>query len=53
MRTHLALGNHEKALDALERVLNTPGTYTRAWARIDPDFKALRGNPRFDKLTKG
>lgn len=53
MRIQLALGNPEKALDVLERLLNAPGTYTRAQARIDPGFKALRGNPRFDGLTKG
>jgi TolB-like protein/Flp pilus assembly protein TadD len=53
MRIHLTLGNNEKALDALQRLLNAPGTYTRAWARIDPDLKPLHGNPRFEKLTKG
>jgi hypothetical protein len=49
----LAAGNTDKALDVIERELGPVGTLTPAWARIDPDFKARRGNPRFDKLTKG
>jgi TolB-like protein/Flp pilus assembly protein TadD len=53
MQIQLALGNHDRALDVLERMLNAPGVYTRAWARIDPDLKPLHGSPRFEKLTKG
>jgi len=52
-RIHVTLGNHEAALDALERTLAVAGTLTPAWARIDPGFEPLRGNPRFEKLTRG
>jgi tetratricopeptide (TPR) repeat protein len=50
-RIHLALGDQDKALDLLEGLLKRPYFLTRAWLRIDPTWKALRGNPRFEKLV--
>jgi len=35
----------------LEKLLKEPYFLTSAWLRIDPTWKALRGNPRFEKLT--
>jgi eukaryotic-like serine/threonine-protein kinase len=32
---------------------NTKHQRLVAWLRIDPNFKPLRGNPRFEKLAAG
>jgi hypothetical protein len=53
VRIHILLGNHERALDLLEPLLKVPYYLTPAWLRIDPNFDALRGNPRFEKLAHG
>ncbi len=50
-RIYIVLGEQEKALDVLEKLLKEPYFLTPAWLRIDPNFKTLRGNPRFEKLA--
>jgi len=40
-------------MDQIEALLQRPYVLTRAWLGIDPTFKSLRGNPRFEKLVKG
>lgn len=52
-RTYLAVGEPELALDQVELLLRRQYLYTPAWLGIDPTFKSLRGNPRFEKLVKG
>jgi serine/threonine-protein kinase len=52
-RIYVLVGEPEKALDQLERVLNTPYYVSRAWLKIDPNFASLRGNPRFERLVNG
>jgi hypothetical protein len=47
----MILGEKDKAIDLLEKLLKEPYFFTPAWLRIDPTWKALRGNPRFEKLT--
>ncbi len=47
------LGEHDEAVDTLERLLTVFHPMTRAWMRVDPNFIPLRGNARFEALTKG
>ena len=50
-RIYIVLGEQDKAIDLLEKLLKKPYFLTPAWLRIDPNFKTLRGNPRFEKLA--
>ncbi len=52
-RIYLAVGEADLAMDQIEALLQRPYVLTRAWLGIDPTFKSLRGNPRFEKLVKG
>jgi serine/threonine protein kinase len=45
-------GEYERALDLIAPLLTTPASdLTPAYLRIDPTFKPLYGNPRFERLT--
>ena len=46
---HIALGNHEKAIDLLE---HQPRTYPKGFPQIAPHCDPLRGNPRFQELLR-
>jgi serine/threonine-protein kinase len=52
-RIYLRAGQPAKALDILERLLKIPYHLSPGWLRIDPEWKALRGNPRFERLLAG
>jgi len=52
-RVYLRAGQPDKALAILEHLLKIPYYLSRAWLRIDPVWKPLRGNPRFQKLLAG
>jgi hypothetical protein len=52
-RTYSLAGQPEKAIDALERVVRPPASVTGAQLGIDPTWKSLRGNPRFERLVRG
>jgi hypothetical protein len=50
VRTYIAAGMKEKAIDGLEGLLRSHYVITPARLRIDPTFVVLKGNPRFEKL---
>jgi serine/threonine-protein kinase len=52
-RIYLMVGEPEKALDMLEPLLKMPYFLSPGWLRVDPTFASLKGNPRYDRLTKG
>jgi len=51
-RIYVLVGEPEKALDQLERLLEIPYYLSPGWLRIDPTFDPLRKNPRFMKLVQ-
>jgi len=52
-RIYVLVGEPEKALDLIEPLLKIPHFLSPGWLKIDPNFAALRGNPRFQKLVAG
>ena len=50
-RVYVLVGQPEEALDQLESILKVPYYLSPDWLRIDPNFAALKGNPRFERLV--
>jgi tetratricopeptide (TPR) repeat protein len=44
-------GRHDEAVDRLEEVLRVQYMVSPAWLRVDPTWRPLRGNPRFDGIV--
>jgi predicted Zn-dependent protease len=51
-RIYLLVGEEEKALDRIEPLMKLNYYVSPGWLRIDPAFIPLRGNPRFERLTR-
>ena len=50
LRIYLALGENDAAMDQIEKLLAIPYFLSAPRMRIDPDFRALKGNPRFERI---
>ena len=50
-RIHLALGELDPALHIVEKELNSSAQFTPGWLRLDPMYRPLRGNARFEALA--
>ncbi|HVS61971.1 MAG TPA: protein kinase [Thermoanaerobaculia bacterium] len=48
---HVLLGENERALDQLARLVATSGFFTPAYLALDPTFAPLRDEPRFRALA--
>ncbi|HEX6050943.1 MAG TPA: protein kinase [Gemmatimonadaceae bacterium] len=48
---HVLLGDADEAIDRIEQNLALPSHQSPAYFRSDLRFAALRGNPRFERLT--
>ena len=53
VKIYMLAGENEQALNLLEPLLKIPYDLSPGWLRIDPAFRSLRGNPRFEKLIAG
>ena len=49
-RTLARLDDRDGAIAAVERLMREPSEMTSATLRLDPDFDALHGDPRFERL---
>jgi hypothetical protein len=52
-QTYMLVGEEDKAIATLERILKLPFYVTPAWLRVDPTWDSLRKNPKFQKLVAG
>ena len=45
-------GNQDKAIDILQRLLSIPSEFSANYLRLDPKWRTLRGNKRFEAMVK-
>jgi serine/threonine-protein kinase len=50
-RIYVLTGEPDQAVGVLEGLLGRPFYVSRAWLRLDPAFRALSGQPRFEALV--
>jgi tetratricopeptide (TPR) repeat protein len=43
------VGEQERAMDQIDKLLAMPSCFTPGLLRLDPDWERLNGNPRFEK----
>jgi serine/threonine-protein kinase len=51
-RVHVAVGDLDAAVAALDEVLSIPSFYSAAWVKLDPDFDALRNHSGYATLLQ-
>jgi len=51
-RAAMLAGDHDAALDALERWVEIPPPTRRGRVRVHPEYAPLRGNPRFERIAR-
>jgi adenylate cyclase len=49
---YTCMGDYEPAFDLLERLLPHANHETKAWIKVDSDFDALRGLPRYQRVLE-
>ena len=49
---YVMIGEHEKALDLLERLMTIPSELSPAYLKLDPTWRPLKNNKRFQKLVQ-
>jgi adenylate cyclase len=49
---HAVLGEADKAIDLLERLLPHANHETKAWVKYDSDFDGIRAHPHFQKVLE-
>ncbi len=49
---YTVIGEPDKAIDHLDTLLRVPSFLSPAFLRVDPVWARLRGNPRFEALTR-
>ena len=50
--TYVIVGEPERAIDQLERLVSIPSWYSVTYLEIAPEFKPLREHPRFQALLE-
>lgn len=50
VRVLLAIGHNDQAMDEIAKLLKSQYYVTPGYLKVDPLFKQLRGNPRFEKM---